>query len=60
MVQRLNRTELEQWAMIAWGIWNARNKLCFENTHAHPKATLRGAMSFLHEYQNLIANQRTC
>nr|POF25616.1 putative ribonuclease h protein [Quercus suber] len=60
MVQRLNQTELEQWVVIAWGIWNARNKFCFKNTHAHPGTTLRGTMSFLHEYQNLVANQHTC
>lgn len=60
MMQRLPRPKMEHWAMIAWAIWNARNKCCFEDTQTRPEVILRGATSFLHEYQALIANQQTC
>ena len=38
LLQRLTRIELEQWAIVSWAIWNARNKYCFVDTQAHPKA----------------------
>ena len=59
MMQRLTRDELTEWAMITWAIWNARNKFCFEDSQAHPTAILRNARSLMHEYQTLVANQRT-
>ena len=39
--------------------WRARNKFCFEDFQLIPKAILREATSFQHEYQTLVANQRT-
>ena len=53
----LTRTELEQWAIVSWAIWNARNKYCYVDTQAHPESILRSALSLLHEYQSLMANQ---
>ena len=58
LVQRLSTLELEKWAMVSWGIWNARNKVYFERVQAHPKSILDGAIGFLHEYQDLMAAQR--
>ncbi|KAK9988994.1 hypothetical protein SO802_029233 [Lithocarpus litseifolius] len=46
------------WAIVSWAIWNARNKYCFEDTQAHPESSLRSALSLLHEYQSLMANQQ--
>jgi len=59
MVERLPKEEMERRSAIAWAIWNARNKLCFENFQTLPEIILRGAISFLHEYQELVAQQRT-
>ena len=59
LVARLTKKELERWAITTWKIWNARNKFYFEDTQVHPKAILREAMSFLEEYQKLVADQRT-
>lgn len=58
MIQRLTWDELEQWGMITWAIWNARNKHCFEDIQTHPEVILRSAKSLQHEYQTLMADQR--
>ena len=58
LVARLTK-ELERWAITMWKIWNARNKFYFEDTQVHLEAILREAMSFLEEYQKLVADQRT-
>ena len=50
--------ELEKWAVVSWGIWNARNKVYIERVQPHPKAILVGAVGFLQEYQNLTNAQR--
>ena len=59
MLKRLPQREMEHWAMIAWGIWHARNKFCFDDTQARPEIILYGATTLLHEYQTLVANQQT-
>lgn len=59
MMQRLTWDELEQWGMIMQAIWNASNKHFFEDIQTHPEAILRSAKSLLHEYQTLMADQRT-
>ena len=53
LVDRLNRKELETWAMISWALWNARNKYHFKDVKSHPTTILRGATSLLDEYQRL-------
>ena len=58
LVQRLSTAELEKWAVVSWGIWNARNKVYIERVQPHPKAILVGAVGFLQEYQNLTNAQR--
>ena len=58
LAKRLSKPELEKWAAVSWGIWNACNKFYFEKIQAHPKAILDRAVVFLHEYQNLVAAQR--
>ena len=37
MVGCLSQQDLEKWAVISWGIWNARNKFYFEKIQLHPK-----------------------
>ena len=58
LVQRLSMEKLEIWAVVYWGIWNARNRVYFERVQLHPKAILAGAVRFLQEYQNLNNAQR--
>ena len=58
MIRRLTQDELEQWGMIMWAIWNARNKYCFEDIQTHPESILCSVKSLLHEYQTLMADQR--
>ena len=58
LVQRLFMKELEIWAVVSWGIWNARNRIYLERVQPHPKAILVGAVGFLQEYQNLNNAQR--
>ena len=53
MVERLDVKELENWAMIAWSLWNARNRFHFEHVQTHPTVILRVATSLLEEYQRL-------
>lgn len=45
--------ELELWAMVAWPIWNARNRLYFEATQFQPSDILREATTLLQDYQRL-------
>jgi len=47
--------ELETWAMIAWSLWNARNKFHFEQVQTHPMMIFQKASSLLEEYQRLMA-----
>ena len=56
-MDKLSQQELERWAVMAWEIWNARNKYYFEHIQTHPKSILDGALGFLREYQRLIATQ---
>lgn len=57
LIDRLPQQELEQWAVTTWAIWNARNKYYFEHIQIHPKSIPDGAISFLQEYQRLVAAQ---
>ena len=44
MLERLSKDEMERWTMIAWAIWVACNKFCFEDFSLDLKlsfATLR-------------------
>ena len=58
LVAKLDLKDIERWVVISWAIWNARNKFYFERTQTQPKMILDGVMSFLDEYQKLMAAQR--
>jgi hypothetical protein len=47
----LSRSEFEQWAMICWAIWNARNRYVFEGVQDHPSKILESASKLLNDYQ---------
>ena len=58
MVSKLEEHDVEKWAVIAWAIWNARNKYYFERIQLHPRDILRGATGFLQEYQRFMQAQQ--
>ena len=60
LVEKLSKKDLETWAMVAWSIWNARNRVQFEATQTSPHAILKGAVSFLDEYQRLARSMAHC
>uniref|UniRef100_A0A7N2N5L9 Reverse transcriptase zinc-binding domain-containing protein n=1 Tax=Quercus lobata TaxID=97700 RepID=A0A7N2N5L9_QUELO len=43
---KLCKMELEQWAVLSWSIWNARNKFYFEKLQTHPKVILEGGRPY--------------
>ena len=42
MQTKLSKQELETWAVIAWAIWNARNKVYFEQFQPQPQIIWEG------------------
>ena len=54
MLERLSSKEFELWAMIAWSLWNACNRVQFWSTQSHPEEIFKQAMSLMEEYQNHI------
>ena len=48
--EKLTMKELEQWATIAWGIWNARNRAHFEKIQTQPQTILDGSIDLLTSY----------
>ena len=59
MIERLSAKELESWAMIAWSLWNARNRFHFEQCQTQPNAIFKAATSLLEEYQRLALARQT-
>ena len=54
MAEKLTNKELKILAMVAWSIWNARNRVCFESKERQPSDILRGATNLLQDYQRLM------
>uniref|UniRef100_A0A7N2N1J2 Uncharacterized protein n=1 Tax=Quercus lobata TaxID=97700 RepID=A0A7N2N1J2_QUELO len=48
---RLARKDMETWATVAWSIWNARNRFCFEEKQSQPKDILQAATTLMQDYQ---------
>ena len=57
MARTLDSCELERWAILAWSIWNARNKFYFEQNQVHPNLILSGAYRLLDEFQRLMQSR---
>lgn len=53
MEDKLTGKEMEVWAMVAWSIWNARNRFYFEKKQSQPGDILHSAMSLIQDYQRL-------
>ena len=58
MQTKLSKQELETWAVTAWAIWNARNKVYFEQFQPQPQIIWEGARGLLEEYQRFMEAQR--
>ncbi|KAL0012258.1 hypothetical protein SO802_007366 [Lithocarpus litseifolius] len=54
MMERLSGEEFELWAMIAWAIWTARNRIYFQHTQPHPREILKQANDLMGDYQKLV------
>ena len=50
VVEKLSIKELETWSVIAWPIWNARNKV-YKRIQAHTLTSFKGAITLLEDYQ---------
>ncbi|KAK9986113.1 hypothetical protein SO802_031064 [Lithocarpus litseifolius] len=48
---RLTGKDMETWATVAWSIWNARNKFCFEEKQSQPIDILQAATTLMQDYQ---------
>ncbi|KAF3956519.1 hypothetical protein CMV_018360 [Castanea mollissima] len=59
MADKLNKHELERWAVVVWAIWGARNKFYFEKGQLQPEGIVEGATGMLTKFQSLIATQTT-
>ena len=55
MVNKLEVHHVEKWAIIAWAIWNTRNKYYFEGIQLHPRDILRGGKRFLARISKIYA-----
>lgn len=51
MEGKLTGNEMEMWAIVAWSVWNARNRFCFEAKQSRLSDILRGATTLLQDYQ---------
>ena len=58
MQTKLSKQELETWAVTAWAIRNARNKVYFEQFQPQPQIIWEGARGLLEEYQSFMEAQR--
>lgn len=47
----------EEWVVMAWAIWNAKNKFYFQQVQTHPRVILEEAKGLLEEYHRLLAAQ---
>ena len=54
---RLEREEVEVWAVTAWALWNVCNKYYFEKVQLQLKVIADGALTLLSEYQRLMEAQ---
>lgn len=59
LVEKLLVGELERRVVTTWAVWNVRNKYYFKKTQTRLEGILSGALSFLQEYQMLMAAQHT-
>jgi hypothetical protein len=42
--------ELQEWFMISWAIWDARNRYVFDNTQLQPATILSTTLKYLEDF----------
>ena len=50
--------ELEDWTLLTWAIWNARNKFIFEGHQDHPSHIFHTPCTLFQEYQQITLRSR--
>ena len=55
--ERLDHRDIEVQAIMAWALWNARNKFYFENVQLQPKVIADGALALQTKYQRRLETQ---
>ena len=58
MSTALEADDLERWAIMAWSIWNARNKYYFDHVQLQPRVIMERANSMLTKYKTCMAAQQ--
>ena len=53
LVEFLSKEELEEWAILSWSIWNARNSALFEGVKISPVTIFEKGMGLLQEFQRM-------
>jgi hypothetical protein len=50
ILKNLSKEEVEEWALISWAIWSARNRFIFEGHQQSPQHIRSEALLLLREY----------
>ncbi|GMY13846.1 reverse transcriptase domain-containing protein [Fagus crenata] len=45
--------ELQEWFMISWAVWDARNRYLFDNTQLQPATILSSALKYLEDFKKV-------
>uniref|UniRef100_A0A2N9H1R1 Uncharacterized protein n=1 Tax=Fagus sylvatica TaxID=28930 RepID=A0A2N9H1R1_FAGSY len=46
--------EFTRWAIMAWSLWNARNRFIYEGMQASPEHIVKRGASILRKFQSLL------
>ena len=57
MLTILSPTEMDRWAIIAWTIWNARNRFYFKHIQLHPQTIMDEARAGWDEYKKIMTTE---
>ena len=45
--------ELQEWFMISWAVWDARNRYVFDNTQLQPTTILSTTLKYLEDFKKV-------
>uniref|UniRef100_A0A2N9ELG4 Reverse transcriptase zinc-binding domain-containing protein n=1 Tax=Fagus sylvatica TaxID=28930 RepID=A0A2N9ELG4_FAGSY len=51
ILQNFSKAEVEEWALISWAIWSARNRFIFEGHHQSPQQIRSEALILLRDFR---------
>jgi hypothetical protein len=46
--------ELQEWFMISWAVWDARNRYVFDNTQLQPTTILSTTLKYLEDFKKVV------